>query len=88
MTIFVLDGRQMTGRESAHEYIARALPLPAYYGKNLDALDDCLSELPKNAVLCMTSGDAVLNALGTYGEKLLSVFVNASQAGYCQFIRL
>ena len=31
--------------EKAHADLAKALDFPAYYGKNLDALHDCLTEL-------------------------------------------
>lgn len=40
----VLDAAQMREREAAHTYLAEALQLPAYYGRNLDALYDCLTE--------------------------------------------
>lgn len=32
--------------EKAHNDLAKALDFPAYYGKNLDALMDCLRYLP------------------------------------------
>ena len=38
MRLTILDGRMMTDRDSAHDYIAEALQLPDYYGHNLDAL--------------------------------------------------
>lgn len=44
--IILLDGRTMT-----HESIAAALQFPAYYGANLDALHDCLTEIGAPTVL-------------------------------------
>lgn len=38
-----LDARRLWG-EGLHEYLAERLPLPEYYGKNLDALYDFLTE--------------------------------------------
>lgn len=32
-------------KEKGHDYIAEALDFPDYYGKNLDALYDCLTEI-------------------------------------------
>jgi ribonuclease inhibitor len=53
MKTIVLDARDMQDRISAHTYLADRLSLPAYYGRNLDALYDCLTEIsePTNLVL-------------------------------------
>lgn len=40
-----LDVRQLKERTEAHEYLKEQLDLPDYYGGNLDALYDCLTEL-------------------------------------------
>lgn len=39
----ILDGIMI--REKSHEYLKEKLDLPDYYGKNLDALYDCLTEI-------------------------------------------
>ena len=38
-----LDGKLIN--ENGHDYLAEALNFPDYYGKNLDALYDCLTEI-------------------------------------------
>lgn len=38
-----LDGKMI--KENGHDYLMEALELPDYYGKNLDALYDCLCEI-------------------------------------------
>lgn len=38
-----LDGKLI--KENGHDYLIEALNLPDYYGKNLDALYDCLTEM-------------------------------------------
>lgn len=43
-TIFI-DGRDYRDAQAMHEGLARLLKLPAYYGKNADALHDCLAEM-------------------------------------------
>lgn len=41
---YILNAEFMNTKEEAHEYLNRQFDLPEYYGKNLDALHDCLSE--------------------------------------------
>ena len=73
----ILDCRQMTGRKDTHTYIADKLSFPEYYGNNLDALYDCLTELPVcHVVLLYTE---CLESMGWYGEALLSVFEDAME---------
>ena len=38
-----LDGELI--KKNGHDYLAEALNFPDYYGKNLDALYDCLCEI-------------------------------------------
>ena len=40
-----INGARLTTEESVHEALALALELPEWYGRNLDALHDCLTEL-------------------------------------------
>ena len=39
-----LDGSLMIDRDALHDYLKLRLDLPDYYGKNLDALYDILTE--------------------------------------------
>ena len=39
----ILDGELI--KKDGHDYLAEALNFPDYYGKNLDALYDCLCEI-------------------------------------------
>ena len=74
---FVIDGKNMTDRRSAHEEIARALSFPAFYGHNLDALFDLLSTFEGKVVLQNTK-DA-LNNLGAYGLSIFKTFMDAKE---------
>ncbi len=67
----ILDGKQMLSRGEAHRYLQEMFRFPAYYGKNLDALHDCLTEGEWEVTL--THAEDMLAALGKYGEILLEV---------------
>lgn len=41
----ILDGRTVDSRETLHQRLSELLHLPVWYGRNLDALHDCLTEL-------------------------------------------
>ena len=45
MKSVILDAKKMLEKEKMHEYFANKFDLPEYYGRNLDALFDCLCEI-------------------------------------------
>ena len=40
-----LNGNDITNREQLHDALSEALELPEWYGRSLDALYDCLTDL-------------------------------------------
>lgn len=42
----VMDCRGWDSEDRMHDDFARVLDFPGYYGRNLDALNDCLGDLP------------------------------------------
>ena len=74
----ILDCEKLSCRRSAHEYLQDALDLPAYYGKNLDALFDCLTELC-DCTIVLRSRDELIRS-GGYGARVLRVLEDAARA--------
>ena len=44
MKRYIVDFRKVNNKLSAHQELKSALELQYYYGENLDALNDCISE--------------------------------------------
>ena len=65
-------------RRNAHSYLAQMLDFPDYYGRNLDALFDCLTELHDCTILL--EGAEELLAAGGYGARILQTLEDAARA--------
>ena len=74
----VLNCEKLLQKEEAHSYLAQVLDFPDYYGKNLDALFDCLTELGECTITLQ--GEHLLHQADCYGAKVLQVFEEAVQA--------
>ena len=69
-----LDCRMFSQRGAAHDYLAEKLALPEYYGRNLDALYDCLSGVKGEIVFL--HADEIDSG---YAKKILRVFEDAKE---------
>ena len=65
----ILDARMLGEKQQAHQYLKEIFRFPDYYGCNLDALYDCLSEQRDLHIHLLHTDQA-----GEYFEKVLSVF--------------
>lgn len=70
-----LDGALLCDREKAHEYLQMVLELPEYYGKNLDALYDCLTEMEDLEIQIKIPEETT-----PYFERIIKVFKGAQMA--------
>ncbi len=59
MQCITLDGAKMTDRRTMHDSLAEAFSLPCHYGRNLDALWDCLTERHEGAEILFLSPEAM-----------------------------
>ncbi len=75
----ILDGKAMTDRAVAHTILAEALHLPEYYGRNLDALYDILTDIAEDTELIFRNPAAVETELGRYGTALLETLREAAE---------
>ena len=74
MRQIILDALYLTEKKEAHLYLQKQFSFPEYYGNNLDALFDCLTDLGETLVRIKNGKDA-----GGYFERILSVFEDAAR---------
>ena len=75
MKQIVLDGNKLADAANVHEYLKEMLSFPEYYGKNLDALHDCLTELDDIEITI----EAPLEDGAIY-QKIIRIFKAAAKA--------
>lgn len=76
METIVLDGSSLTERESAFLILETAFSFPDYWGKNLDALYDCLTDLNQPIQLKLQNQTALYHS--DFGQQLLQVLRDAA----------
>ena len=66
----LIDGAVIETREQLHDTLSEQLALPAYYGRNLDALFDCLTDIREDTQLQLVHAEALFAHLGVYADVL------------------
>ena len=80
MRKITLDIERMRSLPMLHKYLHTALALPEYYGANLDALYDCLTEIAEPTELVVPKKVADEAYLGWYGQQFLQLLEDAAAA--------
>lgn len=68
--VFYIDLTEVTTKEELQDLIAAELPVPEYYGKNLDALHDVLTEEGDGWNIIFYNTKRAARALGKYYDTL------------------
>ena len=76
MEEYVVDFSGVTDKESFHACLKKSLPLPEWYGENLDALYDSLTELDDACIYFKNCGQAAAS-LADYYNSFLNVIADA-----------
>lgn len=72
--MITLDACCMGSRKEAHTYLKEKMNFPEYYGNNLDALYDCLTEIEETEVEFIHAEQAQ-----EYFEKVERTFLKAAE---------
>ncbi len=79
MKTIVIDGSYMSDKETAYAYLAKRLGFPSYFGKNLDALYDMLTDPCEQRQLVIYNKKLILVSLGAYGQRILDTIKDATR---------
>lgn len=77
MKTVIIDCEKLYQKDQAHLYLAQVFSFPDYYGKNLDALFDCLVELGKCTIVLKNKSS--IQKTDHYGIKVLKVLEEATR---------
>lgn len=84
----ILEGNKLKTAEDFHTEIKHILKLPDYYGRNLDALWDCLNEIEMPLTLVWKNFEISRTNIESYVDKILLLFKEAENEIYGFKIRL
>ena len=79
MAEITLDGLALSSIEEVHDRFAQALDLPPYYGRNLDALFDCLTDRREALEIRLRHREALEARLGRRGRALVRLLRRAAE---------
>lgn len=73
-----------TSKEAIQDILVSSLPLPEYYGRNLDALYDCVSTMfiKKRTEITIIGVETLPEELIRYGNSISNIFKRVSREYY------
>lgn len=80
----VLDGSALDGERSLFTSLQEVLGFPDYFGRNWDAVDDCLADLDwlspsQGCVLVVSGGGGLWSRMGRSAGQLVRSWLGAAQ---------
>ena len=74
-----LDCSIITDREILHDILMEQFHFPEYYGRNLDALYDLLTDISEDTEVIILNSDSLRENLGVYSAALIVTLNQASE---------
>lgn len=79
MRVCILDGQKVKNKEMLHDALSHELALPDWYGRNLDALYDCLTDIREETEIQLLNESVLKENLGDYIKILMKVIYMAAK---------
>ena len=78
MIKLVLNGKEISSEQQIHRLLADALDFPTWYGENLDALFDCITDVTDDVEISVVESDDLVARLGERALLILTVLRDAA----------
>ena len=78
MTVLI-DGAAIETRDELHDSLQAQLALPEYYGRTLDALYDCLTDIQEDTELRLLHAQMLNEQLGFYAGAMQRMICDACE---------
>lgn len=75
----ILDGTLIHTKAELHDTISQALAFPQWYGRNLDAMHDCLTDIHEDTEILLQNYAQLASHLGIYAHGLRAVLRRAEE---------
>ena len=75
----IIDGSKIESRADMHDALAKGLDFPKWYGKNLDALYDCLTDISEECEIVIENEEKLRDALERQYKGFMKVFEDAAK---------
>ena len=79
MKRITLDLSGISLRYELHLALKKAFGFPEYYGMNLDALHDCLTDITEETEIEILNADELSESLGSYGAAAIHVIEDSAE---------
>ncbi len=79
MQTCILDGATIRDKETLHTLLAKGLNFPCWYGRNLDALYDCLSDVGEETEVVVRNPELLEHTFGKRARLLMHVLERAAE---------
>lgn len=74
----IIDGKKITDKQALHKYLKEQCKFPDYYGNNLDALYDVLTERAEPLEIMVEQAEELKEILCGYGEAFIETLQDAA----------
>ncbi len=74
-----INGNEVTIISEIHDILSEALSFPEWYGRNLDALHDCLTDISEDTEIYISAYSRLEESMGRTAKTLRRVIAEASE---------